>query len=63
VTLNFWIGLDGAVTRASGQGEYLPRAVVDCVVAQVRTITFPKPVGGPVNVIFPIRFNPPAPKP
>jgi eukaryotic-like serine/threonine-protein kinase len=63
VTLNFWIGLDGSVTRASGQGEYLPRAVVDCVVAQVRTISFPQPVGGPVNVIFPIRFSPPAPKP
>jgi serine/threonine-protein kinase len=63
VTLNFWIGLDGTVTRASGQGELLPRAVVDCVVAQVRTITFPQPVGGPVNVIMPIRFEPPAPKP
>ncbi len=59
VVMNFWIGLDGSVTKASGRGENLPPAVTDCVIAQLRTIRFPQPVGGPVNVIFPIRFTPP----
>lgn len=57
VTLNFWIGTSGNVTSASGNSADLPPAVVSCVVAQVRSISFPQPEGGPVNVIFPIRFK------
>ena len=62
VTLNFWIGLDGSVTSAKGHGELLSPVIVQCVIAQLRTVKFPPPTGGPVNVIFPIRFTPPAPQ-
>lgn len=57
VVLNFWIGLTGNVTSAAGQSADLPKYVVDCVVAQLRSVRFPQPEGGPVNVIFPIRFT------
>jgi len=59
VVLNFWIGTSGNVTSVSGKSSDLPPAVVNCVAAQVRTIAFPAPEGGPVNVIFPIRFTAP----
>ncbi len=62
VTMNFWIGLDGSVTSAKGHGELLSPVVVQCVLAQLRTVKFPPPTGGPVNVIFPIRFTPPTPQ-
>ena len=62
VTLNFWIGLDGSVTSAKGHGELLSPVIVQCVIAQLRTVKFPPPTGGPVNVIFPIRFTPPTPQ-
>ncbi|NUP06387.1 MAG: protein kinase [Polyangiaceae bacterium] len=58
VNLRFWIGTNGTVTSATGSSAELSRAVVDCVVGQVKTVSFPTPVGGPVNIIFPIRFKP-----
>ncbi len=62
VATNFWIGLDGRVTSAGGKSSDLPNPVVQCVLAQLRSIQFPRPVGGPVNVIMPLRFTVAAPK-
>jgi serine/threonine protein kinase len=56
VATNFWIGLDGAVTSAGGKSSDLPNNVVQCVMGHLRAVRFPKPVGGPVNVIMPLRF-------
>jgi serine/threonine protein kinase len=56
VATNFWIGLEGNVTSAGGTSSDLPNNVVQCVLTQLRVVRFPKPVGGPVNVIMPLRF-------
>ena len=61
VSTRFVIDLDGNVTSASPEasGTTLPDAqAVDCVIAVFRTLHFPKPDGGIVNVVYPLIFSP-----
>jgi hypothetical protein len=59
VTVRFVVGLDGRVTGA----RIVENTLGDCVAArcvrdQYRSLTFPKPQGGQVTVIYPLRFEP-----
>jgi hypothetical protein len=59
VAVKFVIDLDGHVASAADFGSDMPdREVVRCVVAEYGKLTFPKPEGGIVTVVYPINFNP-----
>jgi hypothetical protein len=59
VAVRFVIGLDGRVTNAKkGESDIPDAAVVSCIVAGFTTLQFPAPGGGPVSVVYPIRFAP-----
>jgi hypothetical protein len=50
----------GAVVEAKDAGSELPDArVVACVVRAFKTLSFPQPVSGEVDVTFPMMFGPP----
>jgi len=54
--VEFTIGLDGKVTRASGSG--FDPAVDGCVAKQIETLTFPKPASAELRVTYPFAFRP-----
>lgn len=59
VTIKFVINLEGKVDSAADQGSTLPDpAVVACVADGFRKLTFPKPEGGIVTVVYPVIFSP-----
>ncbi len=61
ISTKFVIDLEGHVASAEPfeSGPAFPDAdVVACVVARFATLTFPKPEGGIVTVVYPIVFNP-----
>jgi hypothetical protein len=59
VGVRFVIGRDGRVTNVAAGGSDLPDAsVVNCVSRAFYDISFPKPEGGIVTVVYPIAFQP-----
>lgn len=59
VVARFVIDRDGAVARVTNGGSNLADAgVVSCVLAAFRPMTFPKPEGGVVNVVYPLMLSP-----
>jgi hypothetical protein len=67
VTVKFVIDAAGAVSDAKDGGSDLPDGgVVACVVRGFGNLSFPKPEGGVVTVVYPVLFepgDPPAPAP
>lgn len=59
VQVKFTIGKEGNVTSASREPETTvgDPAVVDCVLSSFKRLTFPKPEGGVVNVVYPVVFR------
>jgi serine/threonine-protein kinase len=55
VSLQITIDGNGHVTRATADG--LNEAVQECLIAQVKSIKFPKPADPPVSLIVPFRFQ------
>jgi hypothetical protein len=65
ITTRFVIEIDGRVSSAAPTPQAKPEEprlpdakVVACVVGAFMTLTFPKPEGGIVTVVYPIVFNP-----
>jgi len=59
VATRFVIGRDGAVGVAVDDGSTLPdEKVVACVVRTFTALSFPRPEGGTVNVVYPLVFEP-----
>jgi hypothetical protein len=59
IKVRFVIKEDGTVTDAKDEGSTLAdKDVVACVVGAFAPITFPKPEGGIVTVVYPIQFSP-----
>lgn len=59
VSVRFVIGRNGAVSNVSNGGSDLPdSAVVKCVVRAFYGLSFPKPEGGIVTVVYPIMLQP-----
>ena len=59
VSVKFIIDREGAVGQAADGGSELPDAgVVQCVVRGFSNLSFPKPEGGVVQVVYPIIFTP-----
>lgn len=59
VTVRFVIARDGSVSAAKAESDDLEDAeVIDCVTRVFQGLTFPKPEGGVVTVVYPIRYSP-----
>jgi hypothetical protein len=59
VAARFVIGRDGAVSNVGNGGSDLPNnAVVSCVLSALYGLSFPRPEGGIVTVVYPITFSP-----
>ncbi len=59
VSVKFVIGREGDVQTAQDGGSELPdQTVVGCVVRGFQNLSFPKPEGGIVTVVYPIIFSP-----
>ncbi len=59
VSVRFVIGRQGAVSNVSNGGSDLPDAnVVKCVIRAFYGLSFPKPEGGIVTVVYPIMLQP-----
>jgi hypothetical protein len=59
VAVRFVIDREGAVSTVSDGGSDIPdRSVASCVVRSFGGLSFPKPEGGIVTVVYPIVFSP-----
>jgi hypothetical protein len=59
VSVRFVINRDGSVSNVSNGGSSIPDSgVVNCVVRAFYGLSFPKPEGGIVTVVYPIMFAP-----
>lgn len=59
VTVKFMIDTTGKVAMTADGGSDLPDPnVVQCIVRRFGELSFPKPEGGMVTVVYPIKFNP-----
>ncbi len=59
VSVRFVINRDGSVSNVSNGGSSIPdSSVVNCVVRAFYGLSFPKPEGGIVTVVYPIMFSP-----
>ena len=59
VTVRFIIEADGRVGKVSLASSTLPDpVVVSCILDWYKTIPFPPPEGGIVQVVYPIMFSP-----
>ena len=59
VAVKFVIDRSGAVSTAADDGSTLPDpSVVQCIVRQYRSMSFPPPEGGAVTVRYPLDFRP-----
>lgn len=56
IVVTFTIGLDGRASSLSATG--MTDVISGCVLSVIRTTVFPRPVGGPVPVTYPISFEP-----
>jgi hypothetical protein len=57
IETKFVIGRDGSVTTASEGASDLPADVNTCVVRAFASLSFPKPEGGIVTVVYPLAFT------
>jgi hypothetical protein len=58
ITVRFVIALDGGVASAESKDADMPDPeVVHCVVSAMKSLVFPQPEGGVVNVVYPIVFS------
>ncbi len=59
VSVRFVINRDGSVSNVSNGGSSIPDSgVVNCTVRAFYGLSFPKPEGGIVTVVYPIMFSP-----
>lgn len=59
VSARFVINRDGSVSNVGNGGSSLPDSgVVNCVIRAFYGLSFPKPEGGIVTVVYPIMFSP-----
>jgi hypothetical protein len=59
VSVRFVIDRNGAVSNVSNGGSSIPDSgVVSCVISAYYGLSFPKPEGGIVTVVYPISFEP-----
>ncbi|MDI3289824.1 AgmX/PglI C-terminal domain-containing protein [Polyangium sp. 15x6] len=59
VAVRFVIGADGAVSNVGNGGSDMPDGgVVSCIVRSFQGLSFPRPEGGIVTVVYPIMFSP-----
>ncbi len=59
VAVKYVIAEDGSTIDAADEKSTLPdKGVVDCIVGELRKLTYPKPQGGRVTVVYPILFAP-----
>ncbi|WP_272419537.1 AgmX/PglI C-terminal domain-containing protein [Polyangium jinanense] len=59
VSVRFVIGADGAVSNVGNGGSDMPDGgVVSCIVRSFERLSFPRPEGGIVTVVYPIMFSP-----
>jgi hypothetical protein len=56
IVVTFKIGADGRASEMSATG--MTDEISGCVMGQIRRIVFPRPVGNPVKIIFPVSFQP-----
>jgi hypothetical protein len=62
VAVHFVIDSTGAITNVSDAGsDIADKNVVACVVSTMKTLSFPTPAAGKVDVTYPIVFSPDAP--
>lgn len=59
VAVRFVIGADGAVSNVGNGGSDMPDGgVISCVVRAFYGLSFPRPEGGIVTVVYPMMFSP-----
>jgi beta-lactamase regulating signal transducer with metallopeptidase domain len=59
VTVSYVIGLDGTTSQAADKESTMPdKDVVACIVRGFGNISYPKPEGGVVTVVYPVQFSP-----
>lgn len=59
VAVRFVIGADGAVSNVGNGGSDMPDSgVVSCIVRSFAGLSFPRPDGGIVTVVYPLMFAP-----
>ena len=60
VRIRFVIQSDGSVgdVNEAGQSTLTDVTTVKCIMHEFQQLTFPKPEGGPVTVVYPLIFNP-----
>jgi hypothetical protein len=66
VDIQFVVAPDGKVAHANanqGDDALDDDATVDCILEQIRKLTFPEPSGGRVFLSYPLHFEPPKPTP
>ena len=64
VDINFVVAPDGKVAHADvaqGENALEDDATVNCILGEIRKLTFPEPSGGRVFLSYPLRFEPPKP--
>jgi hypothetical protein len=64
VDIAFVVAPDGKVAHASaagGDGALDDATTVDCILGEIRKLTFPEPSGGRVFLNYPLHFEPPKP--
>jgi hypothetical protein len=64
VDIDFVVAPDGTVPHASaaeGDTALAHTPTVDCILAEIRKLTFPEPRGGRVFLNYPLHFEPPKP--
>jgi hypothetical protein len=66
VDIDFVVAPDGKVAHASaaeGDTALAHAPTVDCILAEIRKLTFPEPSGGRVFLNYPLHLEPPKPAP
>ena len=66
VDIDFVVAPDGKVAHASaaeGDNALGHEPTVDCILAEIRKLTFPEPSGGRVFINYPLHLEPPKPAP
>jgi hypothetical protein len=59
VSVSFAIDRAGSVSNVKADGDLPDKATRDCVASVFFGLSFPKPEGGSVSVVYPIIFSPP----
>lgn len=65
VNVNFVVATDGSVAHvdaAEGEGALADLPTVQCILAEIEKLVFPRPAGGRVFVNYPLTLEPPKPQ-